>query len=57
MYYRGNNNEIIEAYSETDGGGNDGNCGTTPTWLIILLISILVLVIGFLIYYKLIKKS
>lgn len=51
MYYRGKNNEIIEAYDETPGTCDD----TAPLWLIILLITILLIIIA-LIIYSLIKK-
>ena len=51
MYYRGKNNEIIEAYEETPDTCDD----TTPLWLIILLITILVIIIT-LIIYSLMKK-
>jgi hypothetical protein len=50
MYYRGKNNEIIEAYDDAP-----DQCQDTPLWLIILLITILVLVITFIIY-SLVKK-
>jgi hypothetical protein len=50
MYYRGENNEIIEAYGSKDVPSPQTDCTTTPTWLIILLIIILVLVIAFVVY-------
>lgn len=48
MYYRGDNNEIIEAYG-SDSTIKD-NCTTTPKWLTILLIILLILVLIFVIY-------
>jgi len=55
MYYRGNNNEIIETYKSRDvkDGGDDS--GKTPTWLIVLLVAILIAVIGLVVYFKFFK--
>jgi hypothetical protein len=56
MYYRGENNEIIEAYGAKDVDPSKPDCTTTPTWIIILLIIILIMVIAFVIY-SLVKNN
>ena len=57
MYYRGNNNEIIETYKNRDAKDGGDSCGNTPTWLIVLLVAILIAVIGLVIYFKFLKKN
>lgn len=56
MYYRGEDNEIIESYGSNSTDSDKNNCTTTPTWILILLITILVMIIAFVVY-SLIKNN
>ena len=54
MYYRDENGKIMEGY---DGSSKNKNKNDIPTWLIVTLVSILVLLIIFLIFSYIKNRS